>query len=77
MSARTLLCCLGGVLGVGLGMVLAYLVGSLTEWPVVFQPIWFPLGIAVSVLTGLVCNGSGAPIECCGRSGSAMCCKPT
>ncbi len=54
VSESTLLCCLGGVLGVGLGAVLAQLVGSLAQWTVVFQPLSFPLGIIVSVMTGLV-----------------------
>lgn len=54
VSESMLLCCLGGVLGVGLGALLAQLVGSLAQWTVVFQPMSFPLGIAVSVLTGLV-----------------------
>ncbi len=54
VSESTLLCCLGGVLGVGLGALLAQLVGSLAQWTVVFQPISFPLGIVVSVFTGLV-----------------------
>ncbi len=54
VSESTVLCCLGGVLGVGLGALLAYLVGSLAQWTVAFQPVSFPLGIAVSVLTGLL-----------------------
>jgi putative ABC transport system permease protein len=29
-------------------------VGSLAQWTVAFQPMSFPLGIGVSVLTGLV-----------------------
>ena len=36
------------------GVALAYTVGSLAQWTVVFQPLSFPLGILVSVLTGLV-----------------------
>ncbi len=54
VSESMLLCCLGGVLGVGLGALLAQLVGSLAQWTVVFQPMSFPLGIVVSVLTGLL-----------------------
>ncbi|MCH8807372.1 MAG: ABC transporter permease [Planctomycetes bacterium] len=54
VSESTLLCCLGGVLGVGLGALLAQLVGTLAQWTVVFQPLSFPLGIVVSVLTGLI-----------------------
>ena len=54
VSESTLLCCLGGVFGVGLGVLLAYVVGSLAQWTVVFQPISFPLGIVVSILTGLI-----------------------
>ena len=54
VSESTLLCCLGGVLGVGLGAVLAQLVGSLAQWTVVFHPLSFPLGIIVSVMTGLI-----------------------
>jgi len=50
----TLLCALGGIFGVGLGAGLAYLVGVLAQWTVAFQPISFPLGIAVSLVTGLV-----------------------
>ena len=54
VSESTLLCGLGGLLGVGLGVLLAYTVGSLAQWTVVFQPLSFPLGILVSVFTGLV-----------------------
>ena len=54
VSESMLLCCLGGVLGVTLGALLAHLVGSLAQWTVVFQPMSFPLGIAVSIATGLV-----------------------
>ncbi len=54
VSESMLLCCLGGALGVGLGALLAQLVGSLAQWTVVFQPMSFPLGIVVSVLTGLL-----------------------
>ncbi len=54
VSESTLLCLLGGVLGVCSGALLAFLVGSLAQWTVIFQPLSFPLGIAVSVLTGLV-----------------------
>jgi putative ABC transport system permease protein len=54
VSESTVLCLLGGILGVVLGAALAHLVGSLAQWTVAFQPASFPLGIAVSVLTGLV-----------------------
>ncbi len=54
VSESTLLCGLGGVLGVGLGIGLAHTVGSLAQWTVVFHPLSFPLGLAVSVFTGLV-----------------------
>jgi len=54
VSESTVLCCLGGVLGVVLGAALAHLVGSRAQWTVAFQPVSFPLGIAVSIVTGLV-----------------------
>ncbi len=54
IGESTLLCLIGGVLGVGLGVMLANLVGQLAQWTVVLQPLSFPLGVAVSVATGLV-----------------------
>ncbi len=54
VSESIVLCCLGGIAGVGCGAGLAYLVGSLAQWTVVYQPYSFPLGIAVSCLTGIV-----------------------
>ncbi|MBU0756073.1 MAG: ABC transporter permease, partial [Planctomycetes bacterium] len=49
----TLLCSLGGLLGLTVGVGMAYTVGSLAQWAVYFQPFAFVLGIAVAVLAGL------------------------
>lgn len=54
VSESTVLCLLGGVVGVGLGVGLAMVVGQLAQWTVVLQPLSFPLGVAVSVATGLL-----------------------
>ncbi len=54
VGESALLCCLGGAIGVGTGAALAVAVGSLADWTVAFQPLSFPLGIIVSVLTGLI-----------------------
>lgn len=54
VSESIVLCCLGGVIGIGVGAVLANIVGSLAEWTVVFQPYSFPFGIGVSFLAGLI-----------------------
>jgi putative ABC transport system permease protein len=48
------LCLAGGVLGVGAGVALAMIVGQLAQWTVALQPLSFPLGVAVSLITGLV-----------------------
>jgi len=53
VSESALLCTLGGVLGVLVGTGLAFLVGSLAQWTVVFHPASFPLGVLVSLFTGL------------------------
>ena len=36
------------------GVALATLVGQLAQWTVIVQPLSIPLGVAVSVVTGLV-----------------------
>ena len=54
VSESTVLCAAGGVLGVLLGVGLAQLVGQLAQWTVVLNPLSFPLGILVSLLTGVL-----------------------
>lgn len=54
VSESTVICLIGGILGVGLGVGLAMLVGQLAQWTVVLQPLSFPLGVAVSLFTGLL-----------------------
>jgi putative ABC transport system permease protein len=54
ISESTLLCSLGGLLGLAGGVGLANTVGALAQWTVYFQPVAFPLGFGVSVLVGLV-----------------------
>ncbi|MEW6744297.1 MAG: ABC transporter permease [Planctomycetota bacterium] len=50
----TLLCCLGGLLGLAAGAGLAVTVGGLAQWTVYFQAMAFPLGFGVAVLVGLL-----------------------
>ncbi len=54
VSESTVLCLAGGVLGVGLGIALAMLVGQLAQWTVALHPLSFPLGILVSIVTGML-----------------------
>lgn len=54
VGESTLLCLLGGLLGMGVGAALAQGIGVLAQWQVVYQPLSFPFGLAVSVLTGLL-----------------------
>ena len=54
ISESTLLCSLGGLLGLAGGIALANAVGTLAQWTVYFQPVAFPLGFGVSVFVGLV-----------------------
>ncbi len=54
VSESSVLCLIGGVFGVGLGACLAIVVGQLAQWTVVFEPWSFPLGVLVSVTTGLI-----------------------
>ena len=54
VSESAVLCLTGGVLGVGLGVALAMLVGQLAQWTVVLEPLSFPLGVIVSLTTGLL-----------------------
>ncbi len=54
LSESTLLCALGGVLGLALGVGLALGIGELAGWSVAFQPLAFPLGLGVAVASGLV-----------------------
>ena len=54
MSESLMLCMLGGAIGVLVGLGLAKLVGSLAQWNVVYHSWSIPLGIAVSMLVGLV-----------------------
>ena len=54
VSESAVICLLGGMLGVALGVGLATLVGQLAQWTVALQPFSFPLGVIVSLVTGLV-----------------------
>jgi len=54
VTESTVLCAAGGVLGVLLGVGLAQLVGRLAQWTVVLEPLSFPLGVVVSLLTGIL-----------------------
>ncbi len=54
LAESTLLCTLGGLLGLAVGVGLALGVGNLAGWAVAFKPIAFPLGLGVAVLAGLV-----------------------
>ncbi len=54
VSESLLLCLFGGAAGVATGIGLAKLIGSLAQWTVVFLPWSIPLGIAVSVIVGIV-----------------------
>ena len=54
LGESTLLCSLGGLLGLAGGVGLAWTVGNLAQWTVVYRPGAFPLGFGVSVLIGLV-----------------------
>ena len=54
LSESTLLCTLGGVAGVLVGLGLANVVGRLAQWTIVYQPWAVVLGIVVSVIVGLV-----------------------
>ena len=54
VSESTVLCLAGGVLGVALGIGLATVVGQLAQWTVILSPLSFPLGIVVSVATGVI-----------------------
>lgn len=54
LSESTLLCVLGGILGLALGVGLAFFVGKLAGWTVAFEPLAFPLGLGVAVAAGLL-----------------------
>ncbi len=54
VSESLLLCLFGGAVGVGVGIGLARLIGSLAQWTVVFHPWSIPLGIIVSVIIGII-----------------------
>jgi len=54
LGESAVLCFLGGAFGVAMGAFLAVAVGSLAQWTVVFHPMSFPLGIVVSMMTGLI-----------------------
>ena len=54
LSESTLLCALGGVIGVGVGLGLANIIGRLAQWTIVYHPWAAVLGIVVSVCVGLV-----------------------
>ena len=54
LSESTLLCGLGGVLGVVVGLGLANIIGKLAEWTIVYHPWAAVLGIVVSVCVGLI-----------------------
>ncbi len=54
VGESTLLCLLGGIVGMGVGAGLALAIGGLAQWTVVFRPLSFPFALGVSVLTGLI-----------------------
>jgi putative ABC transport system permease protein len=54
LSESTLLCTVGGVLGVLVGLGLANIVGRLAQWTIVYHPWSVVLGIVVSVCVGLI-----------------------
>lgn len=54
LGESTLLCGLGGILGLALGVGLALAVGRLAGWSVAFEPLSFPLGLGVAVAAGLL-----------------------
>ena len=54
MSESLVLCMFGGAVGVLVGLGLARLVSSLAQWNVVYHSWSIPLGIAVSMLVGLI-----------------------
>ncbi len=53
VGESTVLCLLGGALGMAVGAALAQAIGALAQWEVVYQPLSFPFALGVSVLTGL------------------------
>ena len=54
LCESTLLCGLGGLIGLLVGAGLAVTVGQLANWTVYFQPMAFPLGLGVSIVVGLL-----------------------
>jgi len=54
VSESTVLCAVGGLLGMAVGAALAQGIGFLAQWEVVYQPLSFPFAFGVSVLTGLL-----------------------
>ncbi|MBI4565417.1 MAG: ABC transporter permease [Planctomycetes bacterium] len=54
LGESTLLGGLGGLLGLGMGVLIALVVGTLAQWNVAFQPVAFPLGFGVSVVVALL-----------------------
>ena len=54
IGESTLLCGIGGVLGLACGVGLADMVGTLAQWTVYYRPVAFPLGFGVAVAVGLL-----------------------
>ena len=54
IGESTLLCGIGGVLGLACGVGLADMVGTLAQWTVYYRPVAFPLGFGVAVVVGLL-----------------------
>jgi len=48
------LCLIGGAIGIALGVASAYVIAGVAEWPVLVQADTIALGIAASVLVGVV-----------------------
>lgn len=47
------LCLIGGAIGIGLGIGLAYLIGSLAQWPVLVQPDVIVMSVVISAAIGV------------------------
>ncbi|WP_075769977.1 ABC transporter permease [Aerophototrophica crusticola] len=47
------LCIIGGAIGIGLGIGLAYLIGNLAQWPVLVQPNVIVMSVLISAAIGV------------------------
>jgi putative ABC transport system permease protein len=48
------LCLIGGAIGIALGVAGSYLIATFAEWPILLRPDTVALGIAASVVVGVV-----------------------